>query len=38
MRRQANGEWRFYIDHPYGADASWEIPTERIPPSAASAR
>jgi uncharacterized protein (TIGR02246 family) len=38
MRRQPNGEWRFYIDHPYGADASWEIPAERIPPSTASAR
>jgi ketosteroid isomerase-like protein len=34
MRRQPNGEWRFYIDHPYGADASWEIPAGRIPPSA----
>jgi uncharacterized protein (TIGR02246 family) len=34
MRRQPNGEWRFYIDHPYGADASWAIPAERIPPSA----
>ena len=23
MRRLKNGEWGFYIDHPWGADASW---------------
>jgi ketosteroid isomerase-like protein len=37
MRRQPNGEWRFFIDHPYGADPSWAVPAERIPPSAPSA-
>jgi ketosteroid isomerase-like protein len=31
MRRQPNGEWRFFIDHPYGADPSWAVPAERIP-------
>ncbi len=36
MRRQPNGEWRFFIDHPYGADSSWAVPAERIPPSAPS--
>jgi uncharacterized protein (TIGR02246 family) len=30
MRRQPSGEWRFYIDHPYGADQSWAVPVERI--------
>ena len=34
IRRQPNGEWRVYIDHPYGTDSSWEVPVERIPPSA----
>jgi ketosteroid isomerase-like protein len=34
MRRQPNGEWRFYIDHPNGADPSWAVPVERIPPGA----
>jgi hypothetical protein len=33
-----NGEWRFFIDHPYGADPSWAIPAERIPSSAPSER
>jgi len=36
MRRQPNGEWRFFIDHPYGADSSWAVPAERIPSSAPS--
>jgi ketosteroid isomerase-like protein len=25
MRRAADGSWQFYIDHPWGADASWSI-------------
>lgn len=25
MRRLPNGEWVFFIDHPWGADASWTI-------------
>jgi ketosteroid isomerase-like protein len=38
MRRQPNGEWRFFIDHPYGADASWEMPADRLPASTRSTR
>lgn len=29
MRRLPNGEWVFFIDHPWGADASWAV--ERPP-------
>ena len=25
MRRLPNGEWVFFIDHPWGADASWAV-------------
>lgn len=25
MRMLPNGEWVFYIDHPYGADADWAV-------------
>jgi hypothetical protein len=25
MRRLPNGEWVFFIDHPWGADTSWAI-------------
>lgn len=25
MRRLPNGEWVFFIDHPWGADSSWEV-------------
>jgi ketosteroid isomerase-like protein len=25
MRRLENGEWVFFIDHPWGADASWTV-------------
>lgn len=25
MRKLDNGEWVFFIDHPWGADASWTI-------------
>jgi ketosteroid isomerase-like protein len=25
MRRLENGEWVFFIDHPWGADPSWAI-------------
>lgn len=25
MRRDDDGYWQFYIDHPWGADASWTI-------------
>jgi ketosteroid isomerase-like protein len=25
MRRLDNGEWVFFIDHPWGADASWAV-------------
>jgi ketosteroid isomerase-like protein len=31
MRRLPNGEWVFFIDHPWGADASWTI--DRPPPT-----
>jgi hypothetical protein len=29
MRGLPNGEWVFFIDHPWGADASWSA--ERPP-------
>lgn len=25
MRRLPNGEWVFFIDHPWGADQSWAV-------------
>jgi hypothetical protein len=25
MRRLPNGEWVFFIDHPWGADPSWAV-------------
>jgi hypothetical protein len=25
MRRLSNGEWVFFIDHPWGADPSWAV-------------
>ena len=25
MRRLPNGEWVFFIDHPWGADSSWAV-------------
>jgi ketosteroid isomerase-like protein len=25
MRRTADGDWQFYIDHPWGADPSWAV-------------
>ncbi|MGI8780184.1 MAG: YybH family protein [Solirubrobacteraceae bacterium] len=27
VRRQTGGEWRFVIDHPYGADRQFEVAT-----------
>ena len=27
VRKQDNGEWRYVIDHPWGADASWSTET-----------
>src|SRR5262245_58097704 len=27
MRRVANGEWVFFIDHPWGADSVWGVDT-----------
>jgi ketosteroid isomerase-like protein len=32
MRQLPNGEWVFFIDHPWGADASWAV--DRPPPTA----
>ncbi|HLU05333.1 MAG TPA: nuclear transport factor 2 family protein [Woeseiaceae bacterium] len=31
MRRLPNGEWVFFIDHPWGADVSWSV--ARPPPT-----
>jgi hypothetical protein len=25
MRRLPNGEWVFFIDHPWGADSCWAV-------------
>ncbi|WP_225732705.1 nuclear transport factor 2 family protein [Nocardia sp. JCM 34519] len=31
VRQQADGTWKFVIDHPYGADPEFELPVADIP-------